>query len=415
MEQQRRLITADSHSAAPLTLANELPERLRSKVPHLEERGDGVYLVRPFPAIPDEDGNVAQGDMMTKQLAAGIKVDPDDDPAMARVVLGDVTAEANPSFSVEARLAEMARDGVVGEVLMGVGGSGLLSDPDVGLPWAQIVNDWSADTYRDHLDQFAPGIDLPLYDAAVAAKELERAVGMGLRPGFLPDVVPNRPYSSAFWEPLWEAAAGLRVPLVFHLSGGRAAKSDRPRSSMAMTTAMTTTDARKELTFGSSDMVTGLATISAGVVETVGWLVMSGVLERHPDLQVVMTESTAGWLGWLMDFMDFYHQQRWSGPDGGMRLAGFIDRRPKIAELPSHYVRRQVKCTFMHDAAAIRQRDFTGLDCLMWGNDYPHIEGTFPYSQKAVDEQFAGVPEDEIIQIVHDNAAGLYRLDQRPA
>jgi predicted TIM-barrel fold metal-dependent hydrolase len=411
MHRQRRLITADSHSVAPLTLANELPERLRSKVPHLEKRSDGMYLVRPWPAIPDEDGNVEQGDMMTKRLAAGVQVDPDDDAAIARLYYGDVTVEAVPNFTVEQRLAEMALDGVVGEVLMGSGTSGMLSDPEIGLAWAQLNNDWSADTYRDHLDQFAPGIDLPLYDATVAAKELERAAALGLRPGLLPDFVPNRPYSSAFWEPLWDAAAALHVPLVFHLSGARSAKPDKPQTSMGMTAG----DGRQVLSFGSSDMVTGLATISVGVSETVGWLVMSGVLERHPDLQVVMTESGAGWLAWLMDFMDFYHQQRWSGPDGAMRLAGFIDKRPKIAELPSHYVRRQVKCTFMHDTAAIRQRDFTGLDCLMWGNDYPHIEGTFPYSQDAVEGQFAGVPEHEIMQIVHDNAANLYRLDQQGA
>ena len=410
MVEQRRLITTDSHTVAPLSLANEVPEHLRSKVPHLEKRNDGTYLVRPLPGIADKDGNIDRGDAMTKKLLAGIKVDPDDDAMMARVLQGDVAEEANPGFTVAQRLAEMERDGVVGEVLIG-GPWGSLCDPEVGLPWAQIMNDWSADTYRDHLDQFAPSIHLPLYDATVAAKELERAAGMGLRPGLLPDFYPNRPYSSQQWEPLWEAAAGLGVPLVFHLSGMRTARPNKSQGAMGMAAP----DMAKVLTFGSSDMITGLAVISVGVAETVGWLVNSGVLERHPDLQVVMTESGAGWLGWLMDFMDFYHQQRWTGPDGAMRLAGFVDKRPKIAELPSHYVRRQVKCTFMHDAAAIRLRDFTGLDCLMWGNDYPHIEGTFPYSQKAVDEQFVGVPEDEVMQIVHDNAARLYQLDDHAA
>ena len=119
MVKQRRLITTDSHSVGPLTLANELPERLRSKVPHLEERSDGVYLVRPMPAIADKDGTVDRGDMMTKSLAAGIKVDPDDEAMMARIVHGDVAQEAHPGFTVEQRLAEMARDGVVGEVLVG--------------------------------------------------------------------------------------------------------------------------------------------------------------------------------------------------------------------------------------------------------------------------------------------------------
>ena len=84
MVEQRRLITTDSHTVAPLTLADELPERLRGKVPHLEERSDGTYLVRPLPGIADKDGNVDNlGDAMTKNLLAGIKVDPDDDAMMS--------------------------------------------------------------------------------------------------------------------------------------------------------------------------------------------------------------------------------------------------------------------------------------------------------------------------------------------
>ena len=59
----------------------------------------------------------------------------------------------------------------------------------------------------------------------------------------------------------------------------------------------------------------------------------------------------------------------------------------------------------MDDPVAIRSRDLTGLDCLMWGNDYPHQEGVFPDSQEWVEKQFAGVPEPEIMHIVHDNAA----------
>jgi predicted TIM-barrel fold metal-dependent hydrolase len=60
--------------------------------------------------------------------------------------------------------------------------------------------------------------------------------------------------------------------------------------------------------------------------------------------------------------------------------------------------------------AAIKLRELTGVDCLMCGNDYPHIEGIFPDSQALVDKQFAGVPEEEVQAMVHDNAAALYGL-----
>jgi predicted TIM-barrel fold metal-dependent hydrolase len=77
---------------------------------------------------------------------------------------------------------------------------------------------------------------------------------------------------------------------------------------------------------------------------------------------------------------------------------------------PSFYMKRQAKATFMWDPLAIRNRDLTGLDCLLWGNDYPHWEGSFPDSQQWVEKQFAGVPEDEIDQMVRGNAAEIFGL-----
>jgi predicted TIM-barrel fold metal-dependent hydrolase len=399
LDVNQRLITADSHSAVPPALADELPPAMRAKVPHFEERSDGMYLVRPLPGIADMQGRVDQGDMMTQSLAAGVKVDPDDDVRVAEVLYGDVAVGCHPSFTAEGRLAEMARDGVVAEVLVDSAQMGILSDPEVGQAWAQLTNDWAADSFGDHFDHFAVGINLPLFDVEAAVKELERATALGLGPLLLPDVFPDRAYSAPWWEPLWEAAAGLHVPVLLHVSGGRAPKQSAGVKS-------------SDFFFGSRDLVSGLTLISVGCAETISWFVMGGVLERHPDLQVALTEGGAGWLAWLMGYLDFHHTQRWSSNEGIMRMMGFQDPRPMITELPSHYIRRQVKCSFIYDPVAIAMRDYTGTDCLIWGNDYPHIEGVFPDSQQAVDDQFAGIPDDEIVAMVHDNAAALYGLDQ---
>jgi predicted TIM-barrel fold metal-dependent hydrolase len=47
----------------------------------------------------------------------------------------------------------------------------------------------------------------------------------------------------------------------------------------------------------------------------------------------------------------------------------------------------------------------------MWGSDYPHTEGTFPYSQDAVGRNFAGLPEADVYKLVIGNAADLYELN----
>ena len=52
-----------------------------------------------------------------------------------------------------------------------------------------------------------------------------------------------------------------------------------------------------------------------------------------------------------------------------------------------------------------------GLDKLMWGTDYPHLEGTWPNTMKVLRETFADYPEDEIRVLLGGNAASVYGFD----
>ena len=266
------------------------------------------------------------------------------------------------------------RDGVVGAVLIGGAAFSTHSDTDIDIAWTRLVNDWIHDEFKDHLDRFAPGISLPLGDVEASVKELERAAGLGLRPVLLPDVLPARPYTDPAWEPLWEAAEGLGVPLATHVGPARALYP------WAMQTHFTP----------GQGATTAFILTSLGMAETVCWFACSGVLERHPELKIVMTECSAGWLAWLMHFLDHHYSGRFGNEF--LTEQGFAPMKATEAP-PSYYIRRQMACTFMDDPIAIRNRDVTGLDCLMWGNDYPHQEGVFPNSQEWVDKQFAGIPE----------------------
>ncbi|MDG2029190.1 MAG: amidohydrolase family protein [Acidimicrobiales bacterium] len=82
-----------------------------------------------------------------------------------------------------------------------------------------------------------------------------------------------------------------------------------------------------------------------------------------------------------------------------------------IEATPSYYLKRQAHATFMWDPMAVRNRDLTGIECLLWGNDYPHREGSFPYYREWIDKQFAGVPDAEIDAITSGNAAKLFGLE----
>ena len=263
-----------------------------------------------------------------------------------------------------------------------------------------------AETYGDHLDRFAPGIHLPFRDIPAAVQELERAAAMGLRPAVLPDGMFASPYSLPEWEPLWEAGASLGIAFTMHVGGTR-----HPMPAQL--------DPRVLTLPGGSHI--GWYMASTGMAQTIGWFTFSGLFEKYPELTIVMTEGYAGWMAFAMQFFDHHWDDRWGQrvrSRGNVLVPGAPEPiRPvaELRELPSFYMKRQAKATFMWDPLAIRSRDLTGLDCLMWGNDYPHWEGSFPDSQRWVEEQFAGVPEDEIDQIVRRNAAQVFGFEDDAA
>jgi predicted TIM-barrel fold metal-dependent hydrolase len=85
--------------------------------------------------------------------------------------------------------------------------------------------------------------------------------------------------------------------------------------------------------------------------------------------------------------------------------------KPKLEMAPSEYCRRQIMATFQEDPIAVANRHYTGLQSIMWGSDYPHWEGTWPNSQAAVEQLFAGVPDDEVDQIVRGNAVRTFKFE----
>ncbi|MGH8010648.1 MAG: amidohydrolase family protein, partial [Candidatus Binatia bacterium] len=56
----------------------------------------------------------------------------------------------------------------------------------------------------------------------------------------------------------------------------------------------------------------------------------------------------------------------------------------------------------------ILTRELIGIDNLMWGSDYPHTEGVWPFSRQQVARTFADIPETDTRKIVHDNVAHVY-------
>jgi predicted TIM-barrel fold metal-dependent hydrolase len=153
-------------------------------------------------------------------------------------------------------------------------------------------------------------------------------------------------------------------------------------------------------------------------------MVASGVLERHPELQVLVVEAGAGWLAPLMEAMDFAWTPK-TGHDRESELPVGIDEAGnevargfnfkqggwKYSMQPSDYARRQVKVTFMDEPAPLRFLEVTGTEPLLWGSDFPHPEGTWPRSREVTDRLFAGVDQADKDAIVGGNLAGIFDLE----
>ena len=140
--------------------------------------------------------------------------------------------------------------------------------------------------------------------------------------------------------------------------------------------------------------VIGAAAGMSPIVEMTG----SGALGKFPELRFVVTESEFGWLPWLLQFMDQMQSRRYHN----MR---------KLKLKASDYFRRQGAITFSDDAVGLNNVEFIGAECLMWGNDYPHDEGTFLRSRKPIAEIRARLSDGEANQVLCGNAARLYGFD----
>jgi predicted TIM-barrel fold metal-dependent hydrolase len=133
-------------------------------------------------------------------------------------------------------------------------------------------------------------------------------------------------------------------------------------------------------------------------MRTLTHLVSAGVLDRHPDVHVLFIEGGASWLPSAMERMDeaYLQHQR------------FV--RPKLSMLPSDFVRRQVHASFQHDKAALRTLDITGVQAIIWGSDYPHLEGTWPGSQETLREILVGIDKADADAIAGGTLSQLFDL-----
>jgi predicted TIM-barrel fold metal-dependent hydrolase len=78
--------------------------------------------------------------------------------------------------------------------------------------------------------------------------------------------------------------------------------------------------------------------------------------------------------------------------------------------MPSEYFRENVYMTFQDDWVAFKMKDMCNQQRLMWANDFPHSDSTWPRSQELLEKHTVGLTTQEKDWLLHDNVADLYGL-----
>ncbi len=392
------LISADGHAGPPL------PGFAPYFDPEYREAFDRYWRARPNSALAEA---AAGGDLeaLAQTLVAFMRATGASDE-VARGFAERALRLSSGVFDSKVRDECLDEEGIVAEILFGDGflenrppftdsmdsGGQLFGNRkswpfELRLAGARAYNRWLAEFCSESPLRRGGVIILPpAHDVALLIAEMTRARESGLRGGILVPPLDTglAGYHDPLYDPLWAAAADLSLPV--HVHGGNAKAPDgvdiygteEPLASIFHFTESTFFD-RRPLWF----------------------FIWGGVFDRHPKLRLVFAEALAHWV-----------------PQELMRLDEMYDMwnlkmlRERLTMRPSDYWRRNCAVTAAFvSRAEVEMRGDIGVDNLLWASDYPHPEGTWPYTGLCLQHAFHGVPQSEVERMLGGNALEVFDFD----
>ena len=113
------------------------------------------------------------------------------------------------------------------------------------------------------------------------------------------------------------------------------------------------------------------------------WVGAAGVFERLKKLKIATIETNVGWIPTYINHMDraYRAQHMW--------------QRPELPRLPSEYFRENCYSTLLEDTLMLDTVVAMGYeDNILWSNDYPHHEGSFPHSHANIQRQMKNLTDE---------------------
>jgi predicted TIM-barrel fold metal-dependent hydrolase len=336
------IIDADTHvTETPDLWTSRAPAQMRDRVPRVETDSDGTMRW----VVGSSRGLASVG--LTATAGVGSFNKPPKN-----------YEEMHPgAYDAKARLKYMDQMGIWAMVMYpNVGGFGAqqflkLDDPELMLTCVQIYNNWQSEWASADARRLLPITSIPFWDVAAAVKEVRRCAAIGHK-GILftgePQYYGLPLIGDPHWNPLWEAAVELDLPLSFHIGSGDMTEGLVKNRIMA---------------YGKMAAFTELAVdifLRNGL--QLNDLLMSGVLARYPKIKFVSVESGIGWIPFMLEALDYQFK--------GNSVA---EEHPEFDRLPSEYFARNVyACYWFEQTAPRRLIDKIGVDNVLFETDFPH-------------------------------------------
>ena len=362
------IISSDSHiTEPPGTYIDRIDKKYKDTAPRLvhdEKKGDLFVidgLKHPVPM-----GLVAAAGKKAEELTAfGVKFE-------------DLH---RGGWDPDARLADQDRDGVAAEVIYPTVGMLLCNHRDYDYKKAcfDAYNEWIAEYCAAHPDRLIGTGQTAMRSVDEGIEDVRKMKDLGLRGVMMPGNPQVADYDDPIYDPFWQATLDMEMPLSFHILTSRSdVVGTAPRG----------------------PKINGFLSIIRGNQDIMGTFIFGGVFERNPELKIVCVEADAGWVPHYMYRMDHaYDRHRY-----------WLKPGQALSKKPSEYFSEHIYTTFQDDWVAFRMKDLCNPRRLMWANDFPHSDSTWPWSQELLAEHTAHLTQEEKDWILHDNVAELYGL-----
>ena len=385
MARSYRYVSADSHFESPPDLwTHRVPAKYRDRAPRRIKLSNGMdAIVEEGRPLEVSGTNQFAGKSPEEFSPVGLDFD-----------------NARGAGSPEERLKEQDADGIDAEVLYATEARNTaIRDKDAFLAIVRAFNDYFIEEFCGLApDRLIGAAVLPNVGVDEDIAELKRCADMGFKTARLHTYPSGKPHPTPEDDRFWAAALDLDMPLTIHTSFPQ-----RTRGRDVYHLGYPKQPQGEERPPDFLQRIARHGIYHCGAVEA-AQLILDGVFDRFPRLRIYWAENNIGWLPYFYQQMDQAYKVSASWAE---RLLGL----KRLSRLPSEYLREHALWGFFDDPIGVELRHHVGVDKIMWSTDFPHIVTHWPRSLEVMEQQFAGVPDDERELMLAGNAVRFFRLD----